>query len=105
MIEWVKGYREQSRRAGTVPKTQVAHYGLRDLAERGFIKRDSVNAMLLDSGLADFNWRMVWGEDYDTSDDELETRLSRVDGYVIFIHGWTGTYNIWEDLPDQLVAG
>ncbi len=101
---WTKGYQESTRTAGSVPNTQVASYSLHGLAERDLLPHDAVTGMLLDSGLYDFNWHMVWGEDYPTSDEELESRIGDVDGYVIFMHGWTGSNVIWEDLPGLVVA-
>ena len=100
-IGWVRGY--QQRCPGPTPNTQSAHYSLNDLVERGFLKREVVSGMLLDTGLRDFGWDVTWGEDYETTDDELEDRIGQVDGYVVFIHGWTGSAAIWETLPGMVV--
>jgi pimeloyl-ACP methyl ester carboxylesterase len=96
-LEWVKGYRERS--AGPLPRTYTATYSLGNLAGNGFLPRSDVNNMLHETGLYDFVWQMVWAEDYETPDAELPERIGNVDGYAVFIHGWTGSHLIWEDLP------
>ncbi|MEP7288938.1 MAG: alpha/beta hydrolase [Chloroflexota bacterium] len=100
-LNWIKGY--QSRSEGPTPHTQRASYSLRDLALRSFLKPNAVRQLLHDADLSDFSWHVVWGEDYATTDEELEDRLSNVDGYVIFIHGWTGSNAIWENLPGMVI--
>ncbi|HVO43963.1 MAG TPA: alpha/beta hydrolase [Aggregatilineales bacterium] len=103
-ITWADGYDPLSRASGTYPGTQTARYSLRTLADRGLVDRGAVNQMLIASGLADFHWRVVWADEGATSDADINTRVSNVDGYVIFIHGWTGTNEIWEDLPGLIVT-
>src|SRR5260221_2067845 len=99
--DWVKGY--QARGAGSVSGTQTASYSLKTLAEKGLLKREAVNPMLLDTQLNDFSWHLVWADDHETANENLAIRIGSADGYVIFIHGWTGSNLIWEDLP-ALVA-
>jgi pimeloyl-ACP methyl ester carboxylesterase len=60
--------------------------------------------LLSGAGLVDLVWRVTWAEDYFTADDELENRIANVQGYVIFVHGWTGNHTIWEDTPGMVVA-
>ncbi len=103
-VGWAAGYSEWSRAAGAVPNTQTAHYSLRNLAERGLLDRSDVNRMLLDSKLYDFHWNMTWADDHATTDEELSGKLGAVDGYVVFLHGWTGSSAIWEDLPGMVAA-
>ncbi len=101
-IDWVTGY--QTRTDGPIAKTQSASYSLSGLAERSLLDRGEVSRMLLDTDLRDYAWHLVWGEDYATSDDELAARIGDVNGYVVFIHGWTGSRDIWEDMPARIVA-
>lgn len=103
-LAWVKGYDKSLRDTGTIAKTQFAHYSLRSLADQDLLSRNAVNGMLLDCDLRDYCWRMIWSDDHLTSDTELEARISDIDGYVIFVHGWTGSNAIWEDLPGMIVA-
>ena len=46
---------------------------------------------------------MTWPEDFDVPDEMLVDRLANVQGYVVWVHGWTGNMHIWEDLPARLV--
>lgn len=100
-IEWVKGYRK--RYDGPTPKTQAAQYSLRDLAERGFLGHAEVNRLLVAADMLDFSWHIIWGEDYPTADEDLADRIGNVDGYVVFVHGWTGSNRIWEEMPGMLI--
>ncbi|MDL1885170.1 alpha/beta hydrolase [Anaerolineae bacterium CFX8] len=100
-LAWVQGY--YKRGVGTVPNTQVAHYRISDLVNRGFLSANEGRGFLLERGLVDFAWQVIWPEDFDTPDDMLERRLADVEGYAIFIHGWTGNHTIWEDLPGMVV--
>lgn len=104
ILDWVTVYEPLSRMDGSVPKTQVAAYSLRQLAERESLSRDGVNGMLFDAGLYDYHWHMVWGDDFATPDEALAARIADADGYVIFLHGWTGSNAIWEDLPAMIAA-
>jgi hypothetical protein len=89
---------------GALAETYVAHYTLKDLAERGVLDRGAVNGLLIDAGLEDFGWDVLWAADSSVLDADLPQLLSDVDGYVLFIHGWTGSRAIWEDLPASVVA-
>ncbi len=99
---WIKAYR--NRGAGPMPHTQSACYSLGDLAARGGLDRGEVNRMLLDTGLRDFTWYVAWADDQVTPDDELVERIVNADGYVVFIHGWTGSNMIWESLPVMIAS-
>ncbi len=102
---WITGYRERSD--GLAPHTQSASYSLSTLADKGLLQADEVRGMLLDTGLRDFAWHMTWADDGTnpaTPEDELMGRIANADGYLIFLHGWTGTHTIWEDLPAQVVS-
>ncbi len=103
-VPWVTGYSVSSRGAGSVAGTQTAHYSLRHLAEQGYLDASAVNQMLLDSDLSDFHWHLVWADDHSTTDAELADLPGKIDGYVVFLHGWTGSSAIWEDLPGMVVA-
>ncbi len=103
-LGWLKGYEALSREAGNVPNTQEAAYSLRHLAELGLLPQSAVNSMLVDSGLYDYHWHMVWADESPTPDEALEQRIGEADGYVIFLHGWLGSHAIWEDLPGILLT-
>jgi pimeloyl-ACP methyl ester carboxylesterase len=100
--EWATGFIPLTRTNGPLPDTQTASYSLRRLADLGLVPRDQTNRALIDSGLNDFSWHVIWADDEPTPDQELPERFADVEGYVIFIHGWLGTHAIWEDLPAMI---
>jgi hypothetical protein len=100
-LPWVRGYYE--RGPGVVAGTQTATYRLSHLINLGYVDAEAARALLMDTGLLDFRWQVTWAEDYETADDDLEDRIGNVDGYAVFVHGWTGNFSIWEDLPGMLV--
>ena len=99
-LAWLRGY--TSRAETDTPGVQVASYRLSDLVNRGYISPSSGRGLLMDAGLIDFVWRVMWVDSSPTPDAELEYRLGGAEGYVVFMHGWTGNYAIWEQIP---VAG
>jgi pimeloyl-ACP methyl ester carboxylesterase len=98
---WAAGY--LSRRDGLIPGTQRAQYSLTDLAARGLLQRAQVNRMLMDSALLNFTWHLIWADESPTPDADLPRCVAGADGYVVFIHGWTGSNAIWEHLPSLVV--
>ncbi|PJF41079.1 MAG: hypothetical protein CUN54_02950 [Phototrophicales bacterium] len=99
-LNWIQGYSERS--AGEVPNTYSALYRLSALMTTGHINPGEGRGVLLDNGLADISWKLTWREDHETPDEHLIERLGDVDGYVIFMHGWTGNHRVWEELPALL---
>lgn len=100
-MDWVRGY--SSRSSGTLPYTWTADYHMTRLMQEGYIDPDVGQQFLDDSGLTEFKWQVTWPEDYETPDDDLLSRVSNVQGYAVFIHGWTGNHKIWEELPSMVV--
>ena len=100
-LQWVLGYSQ--RKAAENPNTWIADYRLSDLMNKGYITRRDGLRFLTESGLVDFHWQMIWPEDFDIPDEYLVDRLANVQGYVIFIHGWTGNLGIWEEIPSMVV--
>ncbi len=102
-LPWARGYID--RAAGEVYGTQVATYRLTDLVARGFIDSREGRSLLLDLGLTEFLWQVVWADDDALLADELEFAIGGARGYSVFIHGWTGNHTIWENLPGMVVSG
>lgn len=100
-VGWVLGYYERS--AGIVDNTYSARYRLRDLMKKGLIDSEQGESFLSSAGLQDFMWEVTWPEDFETPDEYLVDRVNNVQGYVIFVHGWTGNHTIWEELPGMTV--
>jgi pimeloyl-ACP methyl ester carboxylesterase len=101
-LAWVRGY--LNREAGLLPNTYVANYSLVDLMRKGYVNLAEGQGLLSDGGLQDFFWQMTWPEDFETPDELLETNLKMAQGFVIFVHGWTGNHNIWEEIPGMTVS-
>jgi pimeloyl-ACP methyl ester carboxylesterase len=55
------------------------------------------------TGLVDLYWRVLYYQ-FPGEKKTFEEILAEVDGYVFFIHGWTGSHRIWENLPSRLTA-
>jgi hypothetical protein len=100
-LDWPRGY--LSRGKGEIPNTYTAVYSLKKLVNDGYISKKDEGGLLIDSGLSDLIWEVTWADDRNTPDDELEDRFDNVQGYVIFIHGWTGNHTIFEELPGMIV--
>jgi pimeloyl-ACP methyl ester carboxylesterase len=98
---WLTAYR--IRDEGPLTGTQSATYSLNEVAAKGFLSRDDIAGLLVDAQLRDFVWRVTWSDDRFTPDDQIDDQVLDADGYVIFIHGWTGTRDIWEDMPALVV--
>lgn len=100
-LQWVKGY--TVRKEGRVPGTYTADYSLLELIRRGLIDKNEGQRLLTEQGLTDFFWQLTWPEEFETPDEMLISNLQMAQGYVIFVHGWTGNHRIWEDLPGMTV--
>ncbi|MDX1994255.1 MAG: alpha/beta hydrolase [bacterium] len=101
-LPWVRGYFRRSH--GSVPNTYTADYSLVDLIRKGLIPAEDGQKMLHDCGLEDFAWQVTWPEDFETPDELLDVVFQNAQGYVIFVHGWTGNHLIWEELPGLCVT-
>jgi pimeloyl-ACP methyl ester carboxylesterase len=102
-LSWVLGYNR--REAGPLENTWVAHYRLSDLVNQGYIDTNTGRGLLMESGLVDLVWQVMWAESFDTPDEMLEQRIDEVEGYAVFVHGWTGNHSIWENLPGMVIKG
>ncbi len=101
-LAWLRGYTERGE--GDVPGTYYAIYRMTELVNQGYITPAEGRGLLLDNNLIDFVWEVTWADDHPTEDPELEYKIGEVEGYAIFMHGWTGNHLIWESIPG-LVAG
>lgn len=102
-LNWVAGY--INREKGSIADTYVAEYRLTELIKKGYIDRREGQKFLDESGLLEFHWEITWPEDFEVPDEMLPDRIANVQGYVVWVHGWTGNLNVWEELPGMVVAG
>lgn len=56
-----------------------------------------------ETGLADFYWETAYYQ-HPYHRRTLSQALAEAEGYVFFLHGWTGSHRIWEKLPIQLAV-
>lgn len=96
-LNWILGY--SARRVGRLPQTYVLEYRLSDLMKQGYLARNEGQNFLKSTGLTDFYWELIFAEDFELPTEYMLDRLGNVQGYVLFVHGWTGNHLIWEDLP------
>lgn len=101
-FSWSRGHYRRAN--GIVDNTQTAMYRLSNLIDRGLIGMQEGKKLLQDAGLVDFVFQLTWADDFDTPDELLEYHLQEAEGFVIFIHGWTGNHKIWEKLPGMVVS-
>ena len=101
-MNWVAGYSKKD--IGRVANTYIAQYRLTELITKGYINRHDAQAFLDEAGLTDFQWEITWPEDYELPDEMLPNRIANVQGYVVWVHGWTGNMHIWEELPGMVVS-
>jgi hypothetical protein len=55
------------------------------------------------TGLKDMAWQALYFK-YPDRDQGLEESLAVADGYLFFMHGWSGNHRIWEHLPGWLAS-
>jgi pimeloyl-ACP methyl ester carboxylesterase len=77
-------------------------YRLTNLVEQRYISTRAFSEFREATGLADFTWRLFysshgWGRQVNS-----QQALAYAQGIVIFIHGWSGSGEIWEDLPAKV---
>lgn len=99
---WVRGH--YRRGEGLLPNTQTALYRISNLIDRGLVSAKEGRTFLKERGLVDFGFEITWAEDFDTPDELLERHLEEAEGFVVFVHGWTGNHKIWEKLPSLVVT-
>ncbi len=92
-----------TRSHANLPGTDHALYRMTDLIGRGALDPKMARAVLHDSLLLDMVWRVTWADDDGLPDPFLPTRFVDCDGWVVFMHGWTGNNTVWEDMPAMIV--
>ncbi len=100
--EWIGGFTAWLPERG-MPVRRVG-FTLRDLVRRGLFDAEAVESFSRDTQLTDFAWRLLWaGDDREHEAESLGEAVRYAQGVLIFIHGWDGSGEIWEDLPAQVI--
>nr|MBN1228269.1 alpha/beta hydrolase [Anaerolineae bacterium] len=96
--DWVGGYIKWL--AEDVAPIRRVTYSLKDLAQRGLVDREKASVFTGDTLLDDFAWRLLWADTDREPDSESIARIvQEAEGILVFVHGWDGSGEIWEDLP------
>jgi pimeloyl-ACP methyl ester carboxylesterase len=74
-------------------------FDLSTLMERGYLSKKAFAQFREATGLADFAWRVVYNRRSWGGRIARKEILGRAQGFVVFIHGWDGSGEIWESLP------
>jgi pimeloyl-ACP methyl ester carboxylesterase len=95
---WVEGIRTVRREA--IPDAESADFALSTLADRGLLTTRQLADFQDATGLADFSWRTFWSRTaLEKADGNFRSLMRRTQGFVIFMHGWDGSGEVWEHLP------
>ncbi len=79
-------------------------YSLRHLAQRGLIDPAAFEDFCSATGLADLGWRMLWSDTDGLPDDRSVAAICcQAEGVLVFIHGWDGSGEVWEDIPARIL--
>lgn len=79
-------------------------YSLSHLTASGLLPPELYQRFRESTGLADFFWRMTFRRGTGKRASLASQRLSRAEGFVVWMHGWDGSGLIWEDLPALVCA-
>jgi len=54
------------------------------------------------TGLADFTWRIYYHRRPHNRVQPVTELIPKAHGYVVLMHGWSGSHAVWENLPAQV---
>jgi len=95
--DWVGGFKT-SRQEGQDGVISLS-FDLSTLVEKGYLGKRVFARFREATGLADFAWRVVYNRRSWGGPIARREILGRAQGFVVFIHGWDGSAEIWESLP------
>jgi len=95
--DWIGGVKtsRQEDQDGVVSLS----FDLSTLVEKGYLGKKAFAQFKEATGLADFAWRVVYNRRSWGRPIARKEILGRAQGFVVFIHGWDGSGEIWESLP------
>jgi pimeloyl-ACP methyl ester carboxylesterase len=95
---WVEG--RGTVRPEEIPDVASAAFALSALADRGLLTTRQLADFQDATGLADLAWRAFWSQTaLAEAGGNYRALLRRAQGFVIFMHGWNGSGEVWEHLP------
>lgn len=95
--DWVGGFKT-SRQEGQDGVVSLS-FDLSTLVEEGYLGKKALAQFKEATGLADLAWRVVYNRRSWGGPISRKEILGRAQGFVVFIHGWDGSGEIWESLP------
>jgi len=95
--DWIEGFKT-SRQEGQDGVVSLS-FALSTLVEKGYLREKAFARFREATGLADFAWRVVYNRRSWGGPIARKELLRRVQGFVVFVHGWDGSGEIWESLP------
>jgi pimeloyl-ACP methyl ester carboxylesterase len=94
---WVEGMRAIQQE--TIPDVESASFALSTLADQGLLTTRQLADFQDATGLADLAWRAFWNKTaLADAGGNYRSLMRRTHGFVIFMHGWDGSGEIWEHL-------
>jgi pimeloyl-ACP methyl ester carboxylesterase len=100
---WVEGKR--TFRQETIPDIESADFALSTLADRCLLTTRQLADFQDATGLADLAWRAFWNRAaLDECSGNYRSLLRRTQGFVVFMHGWDSSGDVWEHLPALVCA-
>lgn len=95
---WLEGRR--AIQDETLPGVASARFALSTLADQGLLTTRQLADFQGATGLADLAWRAFWSRAaLAEAGGDYRSLMRRTQGFVIFMHGWDGSGDIWERLP------
>lgn len=95
---WVEGMRTEPQE--TIPGIEGTHFALSTLADRGLLTTRHLADFQDATALADLSWRVFWSKGaLAEAGGDYRSLLRRAQGFVIFMHGWGGSGDVWGHLP------
>jgi pimeloyl-ACP methyl ester carboxylesterase len=83
-----------------IPGITVASFALSTLADRGLLTTRQLADFQDLTGMADLSWRAFWNKSaLAEAKGNYRSLMRRTQGFVIFMHGWGGSGNVWDHLP------
>lgn len=101
-LKWPGGY--AAWLPERIPPVRRVGYTLVDLMRRGLMPSKTIEAFQHETLLADVAWRLLWADTDSKPDAEsVADALRYAEGIIVFLHGWAGSGEIWEDLPAMVI--
>jgi len=93
---WAEGWRTSRREDKGI---QSLSFSLSGLQSKQLLSTRAFKNFQNKTGLRDFSWRVVYARKARRRKPHLREQLKNHQGAIVFIHGWDGSGEIWEDLP------